>query len=462
MTESGYIQVKTAAPSQDLRHLLQTQKWKSVASDVGNIVTVELPWKGPLNPFGLVNFNRQCWKFFWRSKDCHEVIVGMGSLFSYKSSQAVTQKGFAGQRFFGGLAFPATSLGEEWQEFSHEFMVLPEVEWKLGETSNVLTLRVLAAPEDNQDSILAKLMTLYRDYTPATLSGVGKGADNLVRMEYNYPPYQEWQGLIQEIIGTIRDKNAEKIVLSRMKEVTFEHDIDLGLLMSRLAAICERSYLFLFMSPSGKAFVGRSPERLLSWDHQHVYVDAVAGTRKRSQGSSQDFTDAQELRTSLKDLEEHRFVTSFVKNTLERYCEKVIQTEKEQLFRLKNVQHIRSQFQANTQEGCSPVDLLRALHPTPAVGGCPTAIAAQYINASEPFSRGLFTGAVGFTDGSNGDFAIGIRSALINGARARIYAGAGIVSQSDPAAEWAETEVKMKNFSDIFSLGIEDHEPRQP
>ena len=220
--------------------------------------------------------------------------------------------------------------------------------------------------------------------------------------------------------------------------------------MLSLSEISEASFLFAFQAPSGESFIGRSPERLISWQSGQVYVDAIAGTRKRSTLAHQDGNYSLELSESAKDLHEHRVVTDVVKSKLVKFCHDVDQFEKEKLFKLKNMHHIRSKFKASLNEENNPVELLKALHPTPAVGGRPTDKSVEYIKKYEMIDRGWFAGAIGYTEGNSGDFAIGIRTAFVKGNLVSAFAGAGIVSQSDAHLEWEETQVKMKNFYDLF------------
>ena len=111
---------------------------------------------------------------------------------------------------------------------------------------------------------------------------------------------------------------------------------------------------------------------------------------------------------------------------------------------------MKSFYRAELEEKYTGFELLQALHPTPAVGGSPRNQAIRAIESFENFDRGFFAGAVGYMTGKHGDFAIGIRSAILDRRELSIFAGAGIVSESDPKAEWEETEIKMKNFLDIF------------
>ena len=194
---------------------------------------------------------------------------------------------------------------------------------------------------------------------------------------------------------------------------SFVDDIDVGKLLLSLSEISEASFLFAFSAPSGESFIGRSPERLISWSGGEVFVDAIAGTRKRSELPSEDGDFSQELSESEKDIHEHRVVTDVVRSKLSKFCSDVDQFEREKLFKLKNLHHIRSKFKARLKEEVNPIDLMKQLHPTPAVGGRPTAESVSYINQYEMIDRGWFAGAIGCTEGDSGDFAIGIRTAYV-------------------------------------------------
>lgn len=417
-----------------------------------------IAWSSDINPFGLLNFSRNCWKFFWRSKDQSDIRIGLGALLKIRSGDSNSFDKLRGLRLYGGLAFPGEKVEDKWEGFAADSFVLPQVEWNLSEDACEFNLRLEIPGRDLPSNLSEQAAEVYRDFSLASLAEPYP-LPSRVSEQINVPGKLGWNEMVAKTVNDISQSRYSKLVLSRYKKLLFSQGLDLGGLVEALSDIDEDSYLFAFAEPNGKAFVGRSPERLLSWNDEKVFVDAIAGTRKRLQSKSEDLETAVELQNSRKDLNEHRYVSDFVFNTLSKHCSKVERLEREQLFQLRHVQHMRSTFTASLNLDSHGMSLLHALHPTPAVGGVPAEKASAFIDHYEPFQRGLFAGALGVTDGVSGDFAIGIRTALLDRDSLTIFAGAGIVEQSDPEAEWQETEMKMKNFLDLFRNGVDSHEP---
>ena len=315
------------APSYDLKQQLVAGEWCFYGHGSEQIVTVDLPWEGHLDPFSLVNFNKPCWKFFWRSKESSQVIVGFGSVLQLGQEILSDSPHLKGLRFFGGLAFPGTPA-ETWDGFTDGYFVLPEVEWSFtGNEHGSIQLRLLSPADEDRDKLIQRFSDLYRSYVTATLSGTETELGRVVKQSH-LPDHDGWVKMVKDAIQSIKSGNHQKVVLSRVQDMILENDIDVGLLLKRLSKLQESSYLFSFTTPEGKTFLGRSPERLLSWQNRTVYVEAIAGTRKRSQGESEDFASACELTNSKKDLVEHRFVSDFVEQTLSQFCTSVEQVEK--------------------------------------------------------------------------------------------------------------------------------------
>jgi menaquinone-specific isochorismate synthase len=192
--------------------------------------------------------------------------------------------------------------------------------------------------------------------------------------------------------------------------------------------------------------MGRSPERLLAWQSRRFQLDAIAGTRRRSLSESGDQAFSDDMQQSPKEQNEHRLVRQAITDLLEAEGIAFKPVEEQAIIRLKHVQHMRTRIHGEMPAGRRPAELLPLLHPTPAVGGFPRSPALDFMLEEEGYDRGWFAGGIGVFHGDQGDVAIGIRSALLDGRKLWIYAGAGIVPGSDPDAEWQEIEAKMQNF----------------
>jgi isochorismate synthase len=189
---------------------------------------------------------------------------------------------------------------------------------------------------------------------------------------------------------------------------------------------------------AGAAFVGATPERLLHKRGLSLTTEALAGTIAAGVDSEH------RLQGSAKELEEHRHVVSTITGVLEPLCTVCRVASAPEIRRLKRLLHLRTPIAAELRAETHVLELLARLHPTPAVGGVPTERAVEWIRQHEPFDRGWYAGAVGWFDAAgDGDFAVALRSGLLLGREARLFAGGGVVKDSVPLEEYEETNLKL-------------------
>ena len=411
------------------------------------VVEYEIALPKDLNPFQVFDSRQNTWKVLWKSKDSQEVRVGIGTcvFLSQEELESLT----VGCRFYGGLPFYGHQ-GEffGWSEFALGRFFLPETEWVLGTDKPRILVRCLVEKKWCHIDMVEKVKKILSGFhiTDIFLNQPLNGMTST-----DVPPFPVWCHLVEMIKEKIHRQEAEKIVLSRCRQIEM-NGLHLPTLLSRLSENDEHSFQFAFETPSGSAFLGRSPERLMSWKQGQVSVDAMAGTRRRGHSLASDQKAAEELKNSSKDIGEHRAVSRFLEAELAEFCSEVKKVDAERIYRLKNVQHLVSRYRATVKSGVSPFDVMNRLHPTPAVGGVPRKVAVDFLRQFEPYYRGWFAGPVGWTNGQEGDFAIGIRSARWTGTALHVFGGAGIVAGSDPLEEWNEAELKMKNFFDLIDL----------
>jgi menaquinone-specific isochorismate synthase len=192
-------------------------------------------------------------------------------------------------------------------------------------------------------------------------------------------------------------------------------------------------------------FLGATPERLVSLDDGRAKIDCLAGTIRLPGDASEAEALADAILHDSKELHEHEVVARAIREALAPVCESVEAPEKPLIKRTADVQHLHTPITATTKPGIELFDLVERLHPTPAMGGYTRDAAVTKIGELETFDRGWYAAPVGWVDAAgNGDFAVAIRSALIEGNQARLYAGNGIVEGSDPAKEFEETELKLR------------------
>ena len=204
------------------------------------------------------------------------------------------------------------------------------------------------------------------------------------------------------------------------------------------------------MARGGAAFVGASPERLVRKRGRVVDSEALAGSCART---GDDAAAAAALAASAKDRAEHAWVVAAIEAALAPRCRTLDVPSAPAVRTLRQILHLHTPITGELAQGAHVLELVAALHPTPAVGGTPTADAVAWIAAHEPTPRGWYASPVGWFDAAgDGEFAVAIRSGLLAGATATLFAGAGIVAASDPAAELAETELKLRALSDVLGL----------
>ena len=200
------------------------------------------------------------------------------------------------------------------------------------------------------------------------------------------------------------------------------------------------------------AFVGASPELLLRRDGARAQTVALAGSARRSADPAVDSHIGEQLLQSPKNREEQAIVARRIERTLEPVSVWVTKADEPVLVQVHNVQHLATPIRAQLAEPVAAVELAGMLHPTPAVGGEPAEVAAPLIPALEGLDRGWYAGAVGWTDpAEDGEFCVALRCALLRGRVAYLYAGCGIVADSVPAEELAETEVKLQALLPLLS-----------
>lgn len=254
-------------------------------------------------------------------------------------------------------------------------------------------------------------------------------------------PPGEWCDAVAEATARMRGGLLEKVVLAREVVVTADHPIPLGPVLRRLQAAYAGCYLFAI-----DGFVGASPELLVSRSGDIVRAQPMAGTTARRGNPQADARAAAALLASATYRHEHQVTIDMVHDTLLGFCSYLDYEAEPTVVALANVAHLATMVEGRlSQPAASVLELVRALHPTPAVCGRPRDIALTTIAELEQLDRGRYAGAVGWVDAAgNGQWAVSIRCAQVEGNRARVFAGNGIVAGSDPSTELAETRAKLQ------------------
>ncbi|WP_326701209.1 isochorismate synthase [Streptomyces sp. NBC_01754] len=271
------------------------------------------------------------------------------------------------------------------------------------------------------------------------------------------PAADRYGEAVAAVVRRMRAGEFDKVVLARTLELTSPHALDLSGMLSRLARRDPQGYTFAVPSGPGRTLIGASPELLVARRGARLVANPLAGSTPRSDDLAQDVRLAAALLESPKDLHEHAVVVDAVREALAPFCTGLDVPERPTLVRTATMWHLSTTLTGDLTdpESASALDLASALHPTPAVCGTPTDVARAVIAESEPFDRGVYTGMLGWQDADgDGEWVVTIRCAEAEGGTLRLYAGAGVMAESSPDAETAETGAKFRTFLDAVGAAL--------
>lgn len=253
-----------------------------------------------------------------------------------------------------------------------------------------------------------------------------------------------FQQAVRSVLESIHARELNKVVLAHAVDISSPLPFHLAYSLNNLRTLYPDCHIFLTSNGCGQYFIGASPERLISLRHRHLVTDALAGSAPRGQTAYEDAQLADRLLNNRKELHEHRVVRDFITRQLTQLG-LTPQRSPLRLLQLSNIQHLQTPIYAAVPSDVHLLDIVARLHPTPAVAGVPRETACELICHHEAFERSLYAAPIGWVDyQGDGEFAVGIRSALIDHTHARLYAGAGIVAGSDPNRELAEVQLKLQ------------------
>ncbi len=342
---------------------------------------------------------------------------------------------------FGGFAFDAArERDERWRELGDGELVVPEFLYRCEGGRARVTRTVLVMPDGRTSSIDARLDAIVEPRA-AFVSGDRRG-QLVSRVET--PDAAKWMRSVEALTSSIRVGGVDKVVLAREVVLTADAAIDEAPALAQL----RESYpnCTIFAARRGDAcFLGATPERLVRIEERRVSVACLAGSNRRGANDDDDAAAGAELLADPKERTEHALVLGMILRALAPLCDDVHAPSEPSLMRMPNVQHLHTPVDGALRGDAGVLDLVARLHPTPAVGGVPAAAALDAIREHEPFDRGWYAGPIGWLDSrGNGEFAVAIRSGLLRGAEARLYAGCGIVRDSVPEREWEESLMKLR------------------
>lgn len=408
-------------------------------------VAINLPVNA-WNAWSWLNANQGSSRFAWSDRKSGNLWVGIGEACRVEITDRSNPSKYVAEckailngneqlKFFGGLSF---DNDEGWQHFGKGRFVIPRLQL----VDDTLTLAVMGrddiqrAREDIQEAGFE--CPEYLPNLPATNS------------KAYLPNADSWQTRIDEALALIRTEAVEKIVLSRKTILQFQEAIDPIALTAKLDESTHDCFVFCFDLGHGSAFVGATPEQLFQRQQNVLISEVIAGTRRRGKTPAEDQRLAEELLGSDKDQREHDIVRKSIRQKLHKFVDHLTVDTQASLLKLARKQHLKSHVQGQLKPNIGDGTLLQRLHPTPAVGGYPTDNAIPEIARIEPFSRGWYAAPIGWIGANDAQFAVGIRSGLIESNTLSLFSGAGIVRGSKPEEEWLEVENKIQDFLSVL------------
>lgn len=381
-----------------------------------------------------------------------EAVVGGGPSSTLPTGQ--------GPLLVGGLAFAAAARTER-PPLPDALMWVPALQVR-GVTESLtlhaappgeLRLNAVVDPDSDPVEVSTYLMRLAEQCLEPQPQQARTGR-TVLRERVDLPSADDWKDLVGRAVSRIREGAFEKVVVAREVRCVADSPFDVPAALERLSKAYPDATVFA-VRDSGHELIGASPEYLVRLSGRAVHTLGLAGTTPRGATPEQDTAYEKSLTDSAKIQHEHDVVVSMLRDALRDMCTDLAVDPFPTVLKLANVQHLSTAVVGTLPEGSTGIlEFAERLHPTPALGGHPRAESLEWLTRNEGLERGWYAGAVGWTDtAGQGEFAVAIRSALVHGNSASLYAGCGIVSDSDPEEEFAETCAKLRPM--LHALDIE-------
>jgi isochorismate synthase len=453
----------------------------------GRAVVTSLTWPiaacDPLRIFKAAGLLEAGESFFWEQPSRQLALAGIGAASFIETSGATrfttaaaawskllqdmvvasapgTSANSTGPLLCGGFRFdPLSPHTELWEGFPDGLLVLPRTLFARNTDGATLTVnRLITASVDASrcaNEIIDELERLHAAIERAEISRRhGSTAPEQLRVQSMLPP-SEWMEQVAHAVKMIQGGAYQKVVLSRGVSVTRETaPFELEVVLAHLRESYAGATIFA-QKRGTRCFVGATPERLVYARDGRLQTIALAGSAPRGSTEEEDRHLGAELLNSAKNKIEHAIVVAMIRDALAQHCSQVQAAGEPQLLKLKNIHHLVTPIVGELLPGRCVLETLQELHPTPAVGGFPRLEALSAIRDGERLDRGWYAAPLGWLDASgNGEFVVALRSALIDGNTATLFAGNGIVADSDPESEYVETGWKLQVM--LRALGAED------
>jgi menaquinone-specific isochorismate synthase len=349
-------------------------------------------------------------------------------------------------RMLGGLSFsPDHRETPPWEGFPAARFVLPGTQLTRTDETTYLTVSRYG-PDVEAGDVEAALEEAH-EAVEALPAMVPSGDAPGVRSTAHRTSRAEWHEMVASAVSRIESGELRKVVLALALAVDLDGEADVPAVLERLRRTYPECYRFLVRPTDAAGFFGAPPERLVHLSGREVRTEALAGSAARGETHEEDADLAADLVESEKIQHEQGLVVDAIRDQLAPLGE--VRVGDQHVHRLATIQHLRTPIEATLDGDGHVLDIVEALHPTPAVGGLPPEVAQRVIDETETFDRGWYASPVGWFDAAgDGEFAVAIRSGVAGGREATLFAGNGIVADSDPAAEWDEVRLKYRPILD--------------
>lgn len=403
-------------------------------------------------------------RFFWKDPNEAHTLVGMGIAKQIQSNQVSNRfrdveskwsniiesaviigeqkESGTGPSLFGGFTFdPVKKKTKLWSKFSDSLFHIPSYMLSVVNGQAYLTTNAVCTQHD--DHRLVEKINAERQVLLAAASQ--KQEFSIASIEHidEIGP-DEWKESVTDLVNSFEGSDLKKVVLARELRLRFNDDIKVERTLKHLLAEQPESYVFAF-EVNGDCFLGASPERLVKREGEKVFSTCLAGSIARGSTPTEDRLLGESLLKDQKNLVEHEYVVEMIKEAMNETCEYITIPNRPELMKTKYIQHLYTPVIGKCKQTTSLLDIVDRLHPTPALGGLPQEAAVQRIREVEELDRGFYAAPIGWLDyHGNGEFAVAIRSALIQGMEASLFAGCGVVADSDAESEYIETSIKFR------------------
>jgi len=365
----------------------------------------------------------------------------------------------SGPVLLGAMGFTGRTPAADdvWAPFAASSMVLPELMLAVSAGGTSVTASLVGAAADAQgiralERRWTALAERARELTPSPNGIVARPVFAPLTVVGEQPDRELFERLVGQFSGAVGRGRIDKVVLARRVSMRSPVELDVSNALRRLALSAPESTIYAFRR-GGRTFLGATPERLVRTEGNRFRTVAVAGTIRRGADAAEDEALGRALLASEKDREEHAIVVSSMRALLAPVTETLEIAPRPGVMTLRFVQHLVTEISGTVPAGQGILALGERLHPTPAVGGEPRDVALAMIDEHEGFDRGWYASPIGWlgADG-DGELCVALRCGLVDRTNATLFAGCGIVADSDPELEWEESRIKLRAV--VAALGI--------